>query len=239
MELKTIIWVFIIIFSLTAVITLLGITNVIKGIKENYLNKLFYTLIIEVVIAVVAVFKGVDFSNEGQTAPAILEQAGIEEEFKSDQEQVNFIVERLKLVEEFERIEIEIKVLKENNTVLVDSIGFLNSDIEKNSSKLNRMERSFYSRIEKLRTQINYYSGSINLDFEPEKKPEVFENLSHIFETLGYLKTGEKNNVKAIQRHYLTFELNNGNQDENTLIITEYETAALIREYLNKIYPVK
>ena len=54
-------WIFIAIFSLTAIITLLGITGVIKTIKDNYLNALFTALILEVIAAVVLLFQNTDF----------------------------------------------------------------------------------------------------------------------------------------------------------------------------------
>jgi len=55
---KVLFFVFISIFVVTAIITLLGITG--SGyvtIKEGYLNKLFYSLIVEVIGGIVALFK--------------------------------------------------------------------------------------------------------------------------------------------------------------------------------------
>ena len=56
MNTKVLFYVFIVIFSVTAVITLLGIIGYVN-IKEGYLNKLFYSLIIEVIGGIVALFK--------------------------------------------------------------------------------------------------------------------------------------------------------------------------------------
>ena len=53
---KTLFYVFLSIFCFTAVITLLGIIGYVD-IKEGYLNKLFYGLILEVIGGIVALFK--------------------------------------------------------------------------------------------------------------------------------------------------------------------------------------
>jgi len=239
MELKTIIWVFIAIFSVTAIITLLGITNVIKGIKENYLNKLFYTLILEVVIAVVAVFTGVDFNNQSISIEAVAKRANISKNFENHDRLADYLVEQLKSCT-------KIPVLKNYNVLIInqfDSIKLVNQTLvtKLNSCKLEAIQydKSFYSKIEKLRVQIANYSGFINLKFKPAQKIEVFELLAEIFETLGHLEDGEEKNINALQERYKRFEQRHGLYKLNELAITEYETSVLIREYLNKAYPVK
>lgn len=237
MEIKTIIWIFIGIFSLTAIITLLGITNVLKGIKEKYLNKLFYTLIIEVVIAVVAVFKGVDFNQEGISMATILHKAKLADTFESEDDRADYIIEQLKqsskipeLVGKLTAAEVEqqAQLSKNNNLKLqLDSCG----------KSLNKIEKSFYSKIIKLREQISNYSGFINLKYRPQEKTEVFAILKDIFEILGVLKDGEED-IASIQALYKQFELDYGLYKEGELIVTEYETSILIRAYLKKVYPV-
>lgn len=60
-------YTFVGIFVSTAVITLLGIINVVE-IREGYLNTLVGVLIVELVGAVIAMFRGVDFfSDDGAT----------------------------------------------------------------------------------------------------------------------------------------------------------------------------
>jgi hypothetical protein len=55
MALQTIVWTCVVVFVLTSVITLLGITNVLK-IEKSYLNALFGALILEIVSISVIVF---------------------------------------------------------------------------------------------------------------------------------------------------------------------------------------
>lgn len=56
MEVSILVWTCVVVFVVTAGITLLGVLNIIK-IKSEYLSKLFYFLIIEIVAAGVLVFK--------------------------------------------------------------------------------------------------------------------------------------------------------------------------------------
>jgi hypothetical protein len=55
MALQAIVWTCVVVFVLTSVITLLGITNVLK-IEKSYLNALFGALILEIVTISVMVF---------------------------------------------------------------------------------------------------------------------------------------------------------------------------------------
>ncbi len=237
MEIKTIIWIFIGIFSITAVITLLGITNVLKGIKEKYLNKLFYTLIIEVVIAVVAVFKGVDFNNEGIQLNTLLHRAKMADTFESEQDRADYIVEQLKQSTKVPELTGQLTAAQAENKAQEAKYNGLKFKLDSCGKSLNKIEKSFYSKIINLREQISNYSGFINLKYKPQEKTEVFAILRDIFEILGTLKDGE-DDIVSIQRLYKQFELDYGLYKEGELIVTEYETSILIRAYLKKAYPV-
>lgn len=60
---STLFIIFIIIFVLTAAITLLGVLGVL-AIEKNYLNTLFATLIVELVGAVIALFRSAKFFED-------------------------------------------------------------------------------------------------------------------------------------------------------------------------------
>lgn len=231
MEIKSIVWIFITIFSITALITLLGITNVIKGIREKYLDKLFYTLIVEVVIAVVAVFQGVDVNNESIQLQAVLQRAEVKEAFNTEVEEADYMVEQLKESLRIPELEVKLQKVQKQNTSLED-------ELDSCSLSLSQIEKSFYSKISKLRDMIGHYSGSINLNYKAEEKQAVFSTLENIFEILGYLKDGDSENIKALQSQYKEFEKRHGMYKKGELIVTEFETTLLIREYLNKYYPI-
>ena len=232
MEIKSIVWIFITIFSITAIITLLGITNVIKGIREKYLDKLFYTLVVEVVIAVIAVFQGIDFKDESIKLQAVLQRAEVQKEFTTEAKQADFLVEQLKESLRIPELEVQIKKVQTQNTGLENKLDSC-------SLNLSQIEKSFYSKISKLRDMIGHYSGSINLNYKAEEKREVFKTLESVFEILGYLKNGDSENISALQNLYKQFEKRHGMYNRGELIVTEFETTLLIREYLNKFYPIK
>ena len=60
---KALFYVFLFVFASTAILTLLGITNVIT-IQTEYLNKLFYALIVESIAPVIALFKRTNFFDD-------------------------------------------------------------------------------------------------------------------------------------------------------------------------------
>lgn len=60
---KTLFYAFIVIFILTAAVTLLGITNVIS-IKDKYLGPLCAALLIELVGSVIGIYRKVDFFDD-------------------------------------------------------------------------------------------------------------------------------------------------------------------------------
>jgi hypothetical protein len=59
---------FLVVFGATALVTLLGIAGPLS-IREEYLNKLFYLLIVEVIASVVALFKKTDFFGNQPALP--------------------------------------------------------------------------------------------------------------------------------------------------------------------------
>ena len=62
---KHLFYTFLLIFIMTACVTLLGVINVLK-IKESYLDVLFGTLVIEIVASVIALFKSTNFFEDPQ-----------------------------------------------------------------------------------------------------------------------------------------------------------------------------
>ena len=116
----------------------------------------------------------------------------------------------------------------------------LASQLDSCGESLSQSEKSFYSIIGKLRTQIINYSGYINLKYKASEKVEVYQLLAEIFEILGELKEGEENDIEALQKQFKLFEMRHGlHQEGGELFISEYKTSVMIREYLNKIYPVE
>lgn len=60
---KALFYTFLAVFAVTALITVMGIAG-IMDIKEEYLSKLFYALIIESLAPIITLFKNTDFFSE-------------------------------------------------------------------------------------------------------------------------------------------------------------------------------
>ena len=60
---KALFYTFLFVFASTAIITLLGLIELIP-IKEEYLTKLFYALIVESIAPIIALFKRTEFFDE-------------------------------------------------------------------------------------------------------------------------------------------------------------------------------
>lgn len=232
MEVTTIFWIFVSIFSITAIITLLGITNVLKEIKEEYLRNLFYALILEVVIAVIAVFNGVDFSDDSVKLQTIIERSEVNEDFENEEQRADYIITQLNKSMQLPKLENTLQAMEKNNEEIRE-------DLDSCNNNLNELDRSFYSKIFRLRSEISRYSGSINLYYKAEEKRAVFQLLEDIFEILGELNRGSDIDRNELQKEYKEFERRNGLYNRGELLITEFETTLLIREYLNKFYPIK
>lgn len=177
MEKEVLFWTFIGIFSITAIITLLGITGVLKDIKERYLNVLFTSLILEVVAAVLILFKGTDFTSESQyNFSSLLQEAGVSEE-ANNKDPKAYIIQKLGESKHFDQGKKGLDSL----TLLLNEAQQQLSECE---GEIGQLNRSFYTKIARLKTLINHYDGFININYAEQDKIEVFTLLASIFESL-------------------------------------------------------
>ncbi|MBR9920620.1 MAG: hypothetical protein GYB31_07250 [Bacteroidetes bacterium] len=233
METKVIIWTFIVIFGISAILTLLGITGVIKTIQEKYLNALFTALILEVIAAVLFVFKSYDFNaTAGLTFAGIVEEARIDNPPADEEECKTYVINNLRASAELLAMQQERDLLQEKSDSLVNALQNCEGD-------LTELDNSFYTKVTRLRNLIGTYSGSINLGFEAEKKEVTYAILKEILGILGYLQGSGDITFQQIRNQYRRFEEKHGRYEENESIISEFETTLMIREYLNKYYPIK
>lgn len=225
MNLQILIWIFFAIFSLTAIITLLGITNVIKSIKEKYLNALFTALIIEVIGAVIGVFKGVDFSKEYELPDKIYSETHLTStnDIHDDTHAIIVAINNSNKVDSLQRI--------------IDKV-----QIELNNCKgsLSALDKDFYSYIIKLRNAMTKYpERSINIYYQPEKKKAEYELLKNIFLILDAFEQPNEINQEDILNEWIEFKARHGRIENNKYHILEYDITLLVREFLNKFYSVE
>ncbi len=251
MEQQVLFWIFVVIFSATAIITLLGITNLIQ-IKANFLNALFTALILEVVAAIIVVFQSFNFNDEGQSLNLndLIKEANLAGQLQPRQTPEAFIIAKLKESEKLailnEQLEFAQKQADSLMVVLENCEGQTGSIRE----DLNKYERSFYGKVTRLREMITKYGGVINIAFQEQDKEDVFKLLIGIFTDLGKVtnqtpiyedNAQSKVNYTTLKNMYRFFRQEHGRpvEDKNYIYITEFDTVLMIQEYLKLIAPVE
>jgi len=247
MEKQTLFWLFIGIFAVTAIITLLGITGVIKTIKEKYLNTLFTALILEVVGAVFLLFQGFNFTENRMDLSAIISKAGLSPPDKVELQEA-FIVQKLAEMP-------KLKKLTTENEQLKKTIIEKDQEIAKIKGDAGRFDQNFYSNIIKLDDAIEAYPGkSINIGFQPDQKEAVYQLLVNIFGDLGKVRDGDAiydNNQKVnkpfIRKTYTEFRASYREIaltdaqvfNDAKVFIDEYDVSQLVKYYLEyrKVQP--
>lgn len=225
MNLQILVWIFFSIFSVTAIITLLGITGVIKTIKEKYLNALFTALIIEVIAAVIGVFKGMDIENMQNIPDRIFTETHLK---ASDDlhDDTYLIIEAIKKSEQVEALTVENEKAKQQ---LAECQG-----------SLSALDKDFYSYIIKLRNAMaKYPERSINIYYQPEKKTNEYNLIKEIFIILD--EFDNPNNVTSddVLKQWVSFKTRHGRAEENKYHILEYDITLLVRDFLNKFYSLE
>lgn len=242
-------WIFLAIFSLTAIITLLGITGVIKTIKENYLNALFTALILEVVAAMVLLFQNTDFLagpvDEGPCLEEVINRAGLTAKVSDAVDPSDFLVEQLKQLSVLDAVKGDqdqlVSQLQERDSLLKAA----NAEIEALEAELKELGQQFYTKITRLRNYISQYGGFINLAWRAEDKAPVYRLLIEIFGDMGLIQDestlyqgGDRTqiNYSAVQDIYKSYKASlQQKMDSNTKIyVGEYDTILFIRTYLNQ-----
>lgn len=222
MNLQILFWIFIVLFSVTAIITLLGITGVIKTIKDNYLNALFTALIIEVIAAVVGAFKGMDLEQAAKIPPKIFEKTHLEASGDIHEDTQNII---------------EAILESDKNKALVLEIDSLKRMLDECAGSLKEMDKDFYSYIIKLRNAMNEYpERSINIAYQPENKQKELELIKNVFIILDEFENPGNISQIQIQEEWVEFKKRHGRDQQNKYHILEYDINLLVRDFLNKYY---
>ncbi len=234
---KVLFWTFIGIFSITAIITLLGITGVLKSIKERYLNVLFTSLILEVVAAVLILFKSTDFSSEVNYS-SLFEKAGIADESAlSDPEGyiLTQLTENDKNSEALQQIDSLSELLTKSRKLLEECEG-----------EVGQLDKSFFTKMSRLRILMYDFDGFITLNYKENGKKEVYRLLASIFESLQKvpsekdLFTPDKEvNTAELKRLYYTYKKSYISLPEEKkheyYIIFQSDFAKMLRDYLELI----
>lgn len=220
MEIKVLFIVFMAIFTITAIITLLGITGVLKNIKEKYLTPLFSALILEVVAAVILLFKQQDFSGEKVIPDAFYEASSIEKSASTDVDILHF-TELIKKGEQYSHLESTIDSLQN----LITSLKTQGSD-----------STDFYTYIQKIEKIRNNSNGTINLKTQSENSITL-TCLEEILYTNGRLDK-KKNTKETIVAAFEKFKSDNNRSNASYKIYLQ-DVPLFVKEYLEEEYELE
>ncbi len=249
MEQRILFWIFVTIFSATAIITFLGITNVIK-INKNYLTAMFSALILEVVAAVILVFQSFDFAGpEAVDLNAVIEEADIRATLAPRQTPEAFIISQLRESDKVPDLYEEMGGMKTDLDSLLEVLKDCEGQSRIIQGNLDELEKTFYIKIKRLRDQINRYDGVINLAYRADNKDNVYSLLIDIYTSLGMVSDGtpiyvdgnrENINFRTVRNMHKKFKLDNNIKIENDryIYVTENDTILMIQKYLSIISPV-
>lgn len=246
-QLSLVFYIFIAIFSITAILTFLGITGVIKSIQPKHLNVLFTGLIMEVVAAVIFSYKQIDFSCQTEV---IVDKLGstigkLPDDYTLDQKVETLEAALVKGIES----ENEVVRLKGEITQLESTLSACKQSQGTSNDELSKLDKVFYSNVIKLRIVSEQFRGrTINLIWDKESKTEVYQILGQIFLELGYVGPNDQLTDDYIIKKYIRFAKDSGweyllKTDEEgnytQVLVDEYATTIFLRKYLNQKYPLK
>jgi hypothetical protein len=232
MEQHILFWIFTGIFAISAAITLLGITNVLK-IRDKYLNALFTALILEVVAVVLFLFKNTDYFNPGANLDQLITEASMTLPAQTDP--AYFIVENLRESAKLSQITRQLDSLER-------ALSDCGNQLDATTRDVNELNEAFYTKVIRLRGQIPKYQGSINLSFRPDTKTELFMLLVNILSDMGEIPAEKSMQLSdgsidflAVQEIYRTFK--SRYTDQHLELITYDDAPQMIRKFIDYHHP--
>ncbi len=202
METQILMYIFIGVFAITALLTLAGIAGWLK-MEEKYLKPLYRLLILEVVGFILAFMWQSYISQEGVNHARVADRAGLMGAVPAELDALeNWLEGHFERSAEYEKINTQVNDLR-------SQYELLQSECERD----NGCPDAFYQDIESLIGFLSEYYGFINLDFEPKEKDDVFIVLARLLNKLRIIERDDmfsnraetKPNYKRIKEAYLEF----------------------------------
>jgi uncharacterized coiled-coil protein SlyX len=247
--------VFLALFFATGVITLLGLINKVH-IEKQYLNKLFFALILELSGAVLYLFNETDFyAAEAAEAPldAYIPLAeALKQRFPG--ESAASIEAHLRLYDgieqslaaskavvadqnnEIDSLNNEIAQLESELSLKADQVKLLNNEMKARQvgmAKLTRLEKQFLVRMAELNSRISDWGSSINFRWQPEEKREVALMLQEAFKEIGFMEAENLPNDDPSVSHEILVRYQKKKRFKEIGFLTPQVVAFIIQDYLS------
>ena len=242
-------------FLATGIITLLGLINKVH-IEKQYLNKLFFALILELSAAVLYLFNETDFyaveavvSPVGELMPLAnaLNQrfpgetaASIEARLRLyDGIEQSLTLAQIELVQkddEVDQLLAEQAELEAEITLRAEQIKLLNNEMKARQvamAKLTRLEKKFLVRMAELNSRISEWGSSINFQWQPDEKREVALLLQEAFKEIGFMTTSNLPNDDPMVTHEILVRYQKKKRFKEIGFLTPQVVAFIIQDYLS------
>jgi len=203
METQILMYIFIGVFAITALLTLAGIAGWLK-MEEKYLKPLYRLLILEVVGFILAFMWQSYIRRDGMIDHArVANKAGLLGSVPAELDALeNWLEGHFERSAEYEQINSQVNDLRSRYELL-------QSECERD----NGCPDAFYQNIESLIAFLSQYYGFINLDFEEKEKDEVYIVLARLLNNLRIIERDDmfsnraetKPDYKRIKKAYLEF----------------------------------
>ncbi|MFQ3229009.1 hypothetical protein [Reinekea sp.] len=244
-------------FLATGVITLLGLINKVH-IEKQYLNKLFFALILELSGAVIYLFAGTDFYaaeaqevvspsqpllslasalNQrfpGETAASIEARLRLYDGIEQSLEQTQSELDDKNL--EVTRLKVEQAQLSAEVNLRADQIKLLNNEMKARQeamAKLVKLEKKFLVRMAELNSRISEWGSSINFRWQPDEKREVALMLQEAFKEIGFMETANLPNDDPMTTHDILVRYQKSKRFKEIGFLTPQVVAFIIQDYLS------
>ncbi|WP_428243614.1 hypothetical protein [Gynuella sp.] len=244
-------YVVLFIFTVTAIVTLLGIIQKLS-IKEQYLNKLFTTLVLELVTAVLYMFSQTDFfGTYHEPDMIVLARTELADTYadRSAQEIADVLNELPEMQRKLQQTEQEVTQLTqvlqlqqpgydEVTLALADTRKQLSqlqlqlTDTLPYKSKYMALQKQFLVRMAHLNALISEWGTSINFRYRPEEKKEVALLLQEALKEIGFMDANLLPDDDPVKSYELLVAYQKKKRFSEVGYLTSAVVAFIIQDYL-------
>lgn len=223
----------IIIFVVTATVTILGIIQKVT-IEKKYLNGLFTALILELVAAVIFMFSKIELSTSDAFAA---NQTNINNQISNQLEIEKSAVDRfiLTLPADIQGTMAEVRTKLQNKYLEFESTK---EKLVKAENKINVLEQqsaakdSFLNKVSELENRRIKLHKTINLKHKVDQKYDIYLLVQKILQRIGFYQGDLDGDALKTQESLKNYKISVGLTDERYLTtVTQQTVIFIVRDY--------
>ncbi len=223
----------IIIFVVTATVTILGIIQKVT-IEKKYLNGLFTALILELVAAVIFMFSKIELSTSDDFA---VNQTNRNNQITNQLDIEKSAVERfiLTLPADIQGTMAEVRTKLQNKYLEFESVK---EKLVKAENKINVLEQqsaakdSFLNKVSELENRRIKLHKTINLKHKVDQKYDIYLLVQKILQRIGFYQGDLDGDALKTQESLKNYKISVGLTDERYLTtVTQQTVIFIVRDY--------